>query len=207
MKRNVLLIVFLCIASLVAFAQLEVQYREGDHGDAKNNAIKPQLVILNNGASGVALSSLTVRYYYSKEGKAKENWFIDYAACGNSNVKIAFGNGYLETSFTSAAGTIPARGSSGEVHIRIHKADWSDYNETNDYSYNAAYKKYTDWNKVTLYKDGVLAWGIEPQGSGPSPSSTPNPTPRPTATPVASPTALPPTECPCATPFHQAYHR
>jgi len=46
--------------------------------------------------------------------------------------------------------------------IRFAKSDWSNYNETGDYSFDPTKISFTDWNHVTLYRNGVLVWGTEP---------------------------------------------
>ena len=68
----------------------------------------------------------------------------------------------MEISFTSAAGSIAAGGQSGDIQIRIAKSDWSNFNEADDYSFDGTKSAFADWNKVTLYQGGTLAWGIEP---------------------------------------------
>jgi hypothetical protein len=69
---------------------------------------------------------------------------------------------YLEISFTSGAGTLAPGANSGDIQNRFSKSDWSNYNETNDYSYNATMTNYAAWTKVTAYYQGSLVWGTEP---------------------------------------------
>jgi hypothetical protein len=69
----------------------------------------------------------------------------------------------LEVQFNAGAGMLAAGGASGDIQTRIHKTDWSNFNEANDYSFNSLQTAYADWNKVTLYRNGVLVWGTEPQ--------------------------------------------
>lgn len=38
----------------------------------------------------------------------------------------------------------------------------TNYDETDDYSFNGAHNTYRLWDKVTVYCDGNLIWGIEP---------------------------------------------
>jgi hypothetical protein len=76
---------------------------------------------------------------------------------------------------------------SGEIVARINKADWSNYNEIGDYSYEAARTTYAAWTRVTLYRNGQLIWGVEPGGAAPSPTATQPPAPLPTATRTATP--------------------
>lgn len=65
--------------------------------------------------------------------------------------------GYFETGFTT--GTI-APGSSVELQIRVAKDDWSNYNQTNDYSFRDTGNSYAAWSYVTAYVDDVLSWGM-----------------------------------------------
>lgn len=69
----------------------------------------------------------------------------------------------MEISFTDGAGTIQPGGESGEIQPRIHAANWSNFDETNDYSYGATQTAFADWDHGTVYQQGKLVWGIEPQ--------------------------------------------
>ena len=69
---------------------------------------------------------------------------------------------YLEVSFTAGAGSIAAGQSSGEIQTRNHKSDWTNFNESNDYSFDPTKTAYTDWTKVVLLRNGVVVWGIAP---------------------------------------------
>ena len=64
------------------------------------------------------------------------------------------------TGFTEAAGSI-APGEYAQVQLRIYKADWSNYIQTNDYSFGT-HSSFIDWNKITLYFNEVKVWGLEP---------------------------------------------
>jgi len=46
--------------------------------------------------------------------------------------------------------------------VRIHAGDWSQNDQTNDYSFNASAFDYQQWDHLTLYIDNKLAWGREP---------------------------------------------
>ncbi|MNY40735.1 Beta-mannanase/endoglucanase A precursor [compost metagenome] len=69
---------------------------------------------------------------------------------------------YVEISFSPAAGSLAPGANTGEIQLRINKTDWSNYNETGDYSYDPAKTAYTDWSRVPLYLNGVLVWGLQP---------------------------------------------
>ncbi|MNZ61854.1 Endoglucanase 5 precursor [compost metagenome] len=153
----------------VATGNLVLQYRAGDT-NATDNQIKPYFNIKNNGTTAVDLSGLKIRYYFTKDSSQALNGVIDWAQVGNSNIQVVFGDysggenadSYVELSFSSSAGSIAAGGQSGDIQLRIYKADWSNFSESNDYSYDSTKTSYTDWSKVTLYQNDTLVWGIAP---------------------------------------------
>lgn len=148
---------------------LSLQYECGDT-EAGNNKIKPYVVIVNDGSSGVAYSDLTVRYWFTKEGGAAPTFTCDYAAIGKSNVNGSFVNTsgsayYLETSFSSGAGTLSGNDDSGIMKLRINKSDWSNFDENDDYSFDPSVGSLQSYDRITLYHNGSLVWGTEP-GAG-----------------------------------------
>ncbi|WP_281278924.1 cellulose binding domain-containing protein, partial [Paenibacillus kobensis] len=150
---------------------LVVQYKV-NNANANDNMIYATFNIKNTGTSAVSLSGLKLRYYLTKDSSsAGLSFWTDYAQVGTSNVSGAFSaispaktsaDTYLELSFSSAAGSIAAGGQSGDIQIRIAKSDWSNLNESNDYSFDGTKSAFADWNQVTLYQSGTLVWGIEP---------------------------------------------
>ncbi|WP_375143108.1 cellulose binding domain-containing protein [Paenibacillus sp. D2_2] len=142
-------------------SSLVVQYKAGDTNPS-DNQIKPFFNIKNNGTTAVNLSDLKLRYYFSKEGTQSMQSWIDWAAIGAANIQRTFTDTYVELSFTAAAGSIPAGGQTGEIQLRMAKSDWSNFDESNDYSFDPTKTAFADWNKVTLYQNGTLVWGLEP---------------------------------------------
>ncbi|WP_289734455.1 endo-1,4-beta-xylanase [Streptomyces macrolidinus] len=148
----------------------KVQYKNNDTSPT-DNQIKPGLRVVNTGSSSLDLSKVTVRYYFTGDsGATTFTASCDYAAigCGNITQKIvalsspkAGADHYLELGFTSAAGSLAANANTGDLQIRINKTDWSNFSETDDYSY-ATNTSYADTTKVTAYVNGTLAGGIEP---------------------------------------------
>lgn len=149
-------------------AGLTVQYKAAN-ANATDSTISPHFNIINNGSTPVDLSTLTLRYYFTKDGGPSLNSWVDWAAIGASNVQRTFGaasgtnaDTYVELSFSSGAGTIAAGGQSGEIQLRITKTDWSSFNESNDYSFDPTKTAFADWNKVALFQNGTLVWGTTP---------------------------------------------
>ncbi|MNZ84311.1 Beta-mannanase/endoglucanase A precursor [compost metagenome] len=69
---------------------------------------------------------------------------------------------YLEISFGAGAGSLAPGANTGDIQARINKNDWTNFNETNDFSYDAAKTEYANWDHVPLYLNGGLVWGLEP---------------------------------------------
>jgi len=149
---------------------LVAQYKL-NNANATDNMIYATFNIKNTGTTAVNLSGVKLRYYLTKDGNANLSFWCDYAQVGTSAVSGTFAtispaktgaDTYLEISFSSAAGSIAAGGQSGDIQIRIAQSDWSNFNEANDYSFDGTKSAFADWNKVTLYQSGTLAWGVEP---------------------------------------------
>jgi hypothetical protein len=67
----------------------------------------------------------------------------------------------VEVGFKTSAGSLAA-GQSIEIQTRVAKSDWTNYTQTNDYSFNPSSTGFVDWNTVTAYQSGMQVWGVEP---------------------------------------------
>ncbi|WP_410768773.1 glycosyl hydrolase [Fontibacillus sp. BL9] len=137
---------------------------------ASTNGISPKFKIVNSGDSAIQLSDVKLRYYYTIDGENAQSFWCDWASIGNANVignlvkldtPVAGADYVLEMGFTSSAGTLNP-GQSAEIQARFSKTDWSNYNQTNDYSFKASSSQFVDNEQVTGYLSGQLVWGIEP---------------------------------------------
>ena len=155
----------------VETGELSVQYRVGDRNPL-DNQINPNFKIMNQGNQPVDLGNLTLRYWFTADNAPGFNLFIDYAEMGNANIlgkvvavtpAVEGADHYIEISFQPDAGVLAANGDTGSIQTRLHKADWSSFNENNDYSYKETQTTFSDWSKVTLYRNGQLVWGVEPE--------------------------------------------
>ena len=148
--------------------------------------ITPRLRLLNNTSLDIPLSQLTVRYWYTLGPYHTQTFLCDYATLvGCSNLTGTFNtipttspnwtslsDTYLEVGFPASAGNLPA-GAQIDTYLRVLKTDLSSYNELNDYSYDDPTKPdMTRWNRITVYQNGVLVWGVEPNSASTLPSAT-----------------------------------
>jgi hypothetical protein len=143
---------------------LHVQYRTF-FATPVSNQIGPQFKIVNTGKAPVNLTDLSIRYYFKFDGSQKLNIWCDWATIGCDNLRAQFvpagpGQFYLQNSFIS--GVISPGGDSGEFQNRFAKDDWSNFDQSHDYSFDPSHISYSDWDHVTLYLNGVLVWGREP---------------------------------------------
>ncbi len=156
-------------SSIVVTGNVKVQMFEGNLS-ATTNGIMPRIKLYNTGTTSINLSDVKLRYYFTIDGEKAQNFWCDWSSAGTGNVTGTFvklseaktgADYYLEIGFTSAAGTLAA-GQSIEVQARFSKTDWTNYTQTNDYSFNATDNSYADWTKITGYLAGSLVWGVEP---------------------------------------------
>ncbi|MFX3649115.1 MAG: X2-like carbohydrate binding domain-containing protein [Paenibacillus sp.] len=137
---------------------------------ATGSSISPKFKLTNTGTTALDLSDVKIRYYYTINGEQPQNFFADWATAGSANVTGTFSainpvrtgaDHVLEIGFMASAGTLNA-GQSTEIHTRISKNNWTNYTQTDDYSFAGSQTSYADWTKVTGYIAGSLQWGIEP---------------------------------------------
>jgi len=166
---NPVLAVTIKDSSVVTTGNIKLQMFNGN-SSATTNGIAPRIKLINTGTTAINLSDVKLRYYYTINGEKDQAFWCDYSTIGSSNVNGAFvkmsspktnADYYLEFSFKSGAGTLNA-GQSIEVQGRFSKVDWSNYSQTDDYSFGDSSSSYADWNKTTVYISNVLVWGVEP---------------------------------------------
>ncbi len=130
--------------------------------------------VTNTGTAAIPLSQLTVSYWYTWEGSAgvTQTWACTYAnsvAGGCGNVTGTFtavtpvrtnADQTFQIGFTTAAGNLAA-GATADLGPGFHKSDFSNFTQTNDYSYNTS-TTFATTTKVTVYYRGGLLYGTEP---------------------------------------------
>lgn len=148
-----------------------------------SNQVAPKFCIMNPTSKTLDLTDVKIRYYYTIDGDEPQTFSCDYTPLGDGNVTGEFvkmdnpttdADYYLEISFK--AGKLEPE-ECFYFSTRFWKTDWSDFDLSNDYSYNEGGGDYEDWSKVTAYVKDKLEWGIEPG------TVIVVPTPTPTAKP------------------------
>ncbi len=154
-----------------ASLSLAVQYRTSSDKN-KISEIRPEFVLVNQGSEAISLNEISLRYWYTGDGDQPQKFWCDYALLGCENLKGTFvkldqphkdADSYLLLTFGSGAGSLKGNSSSDEIKVRLSKEDWSEYQQNNDYSFDASKKNFANWQKVTIYRNGVLIWGTEPE--------------------------------------------
>jgi endo-1,4-beta-xylanase len=113
-----------------------------------------------------------MRYYYTLDGcSPTDQTFVCYfAQIGSSLISGSFvsttgtnADEYLEVSFLAGAGMLAPGANTGQIQASFHSTDYQcNFNQTNDYSFDATKTAFTTWSNVTLYQSGTLVWGTEP---------------------------------------------
>lgn len=182
------------IRAHAATPALSVQYKTGTAASAYE--AEPWLELTNTSTTPIALSAVTVRYYFSADNAASYTFACAWAVVSCSNVTgtvVALANPtatadhYLQLSFASGAGTLAPGANTGDLQLRLYRSDWQNVNQANDYSFNGADTAYAPNPAITAYDNGTLVWGTEPAGTG-GPTPTPTPSGSGTGTPTPTPT-------------------
>jgi hypothetical protein len=151
---------------------LKVQYAIANQDKPIGTWIRPHLNVVNTGTENIPLSQLTIRYWYTVEAPQPQTWACDYSTtvpCADFTVTFsavvparAGASDAFDVGFLGAAGTLAAGGQTQGFGIRVGKTDFSNYSQSDDYSYAPNLSQLTDDPKITLYRNGVLVWGTEP---------------------------------------------
>ncbi|WP_295121133.1 DUF6055 domain-containing protein [uncultured Chitinophaga sp.] len=136
-----------------------------------SNSLSPYIKLDNTGNTAIGYSRISVRYWFTADGTANLNYYLDYAKLGNyvtgKFVKLANAlpgaDSYLELRFTKPD-SLYALTSTGNIQHRIAKGNWSAFNTANDHSFLAG-SAFAENVKVTAYVDGILVYGIEPDSA------------------------------------------
>lgn len=155
-------------ATLAAGVQagLKVQVKTGT--SAKSQMIVPEIEIYNVSDAPINLGDVKARYYFTIDGE-KPLSIGFWSTVNKPYVQTRFvkmpipsaqADYYLEIGFAPEAGVLQPNAKAG-VYTWINKSDWSSFDQTDDYSFNASANS-TENAKAPGYRSGTLVWGQEP---------------------------------------------
>jgi hypothetical protein len=150
---------------------LELQYAARDTS-VESQHLSFNVQIRNTSDETIALSDLTIRYWFTADvTKVDLRSMCDFASTAGGCAKVTrtFGTAsdthadhYLEIDFLTDAGSLARNATSGDVQIRIFNGDEYDLmTQTDDYSFGTT-TTFMPSEQITVYHEGVLAWGTEP---------------------------------------------
>ena len=136
---------------------------------ATTNKITPRFKIVNTGTVPVNLEKVKVRYFYTLDSEAKQQFecsggSIPSSAVTGSIVEMKAitpqADFCLEIGFNNNAGSLEPK-QEAEVHAVI-ASQGPAYRQDNDFSFNSKLDSLADWEAVSGYIDDKLCWGSEP---------------------------------------------
>jgi len=156
---------------------LSVQCFNGNRG-ASTSSIGVNIKVVNTGNQTIDLTTLNLRYYFTKDANLAQQVTIDYADGNPSGtfiemtklisptvVPLATAKSTADTALSLGfkAGTpLLKPGGSFQIQARLNRSDWSGYLQTNDYSFNPSASSFVEWKKVTATSGTQLLWGLVP---------------------------------------------
>lgn len=138
------------------------------------DTVLPTINIVNDSSAAVPLSQLTIRYYFTQDVSPLQSiYFYCDASKLPSGCRDITGvarslpspktnaDSYLQIGFRK--GTLKAHSQTSGILVDFTREDEGNFNQYNDYSFVNRGPQFTDWQKITLYRNGKLIWGVEPQ--------------------------------------------
>ena len=126
-------------------------YSYNENRDVSTNTLSPRFQLKNTSDHEIELYLVSFRYYYTPESDVEQNFWCDYADINGGTyraitdfVTAEFHSGvesYMEISFAENIGML-LPGETATLQVRITNADWSNYDQSNDSSFNADSNSY-----------------------------------------------------------------
>ncbi len=144
---------------------------------ASATSISSILQVVNVGPETVPVSELTLRYYYTSEVVVPTTITIwwSHIQTGGGNITLnpsfdavelvpatATADSYVEFSFDAGAPSI-APDQSALISWKIQATSGThNYDQSNDYSFDASKSVAAPWDRVVLLRNGSVIWGLVP---------------------------------------------
>jgi hypothetical protein len=154
---------------------IKIEYLANNTSTA-TNTLAPRIKITNIGTMPIDLEALTIRYWYTRETNVTQNAHCDWAglvsgdsttslnnvttSCIAMSTPASLANYYMEIGFSSQR-YLPV-GAYVILYNRIWNQNWTNYTQTNDYSYDPAFTSFGENTKITAYMGEELFFGVEP---------------------------------------------
>lgn len=144
---------------------LSVKLGSSDLSSAQN--LNVSLEITNTSSKAISISSLEIKYYFTKDGSADLAMTCDHTAIQNGDAYVPLSA--VSGSFSSASGNnadtlltikssdnaVLEAGGVWKIQARVNKSDWSMFNPANDFSALSA-------ENIAIYSNGSLIFGKTP---------------------------------------------
>ncbi len=147
-----------------AVGTVQVNYRDVDPLPMTNQ-LMPEIEVVNTGKTPIDLATVTVRYWFTADGNSALKYTCYYAAAGCGTITGTFvktgGHDADTYLLLQLSGTLAPGASTGMIQQRINHANFSNMDQTNDYSYGPSMMTQA-WTHITAYANGKLIWGQEP---------------------------------------------
>ncbi|WP_437593313.1 cellulose binding domain-containing protein [Sorangium sp. So ce1000] len=166
---------------LAGAADFTVQYSNYDAAAPNDTIIEAGVKIRNNTAASIPLSSIVIRYWFTKDSATTVTPACWWWSPGCSRITLTTGtvsypgaNRYVQIGFTSAAGSLAAGATTQPIDLGIE----FDTNvvETDDYSYGSQ-TTFSNFSRITVHDAGSAPTGGLRSGTPPSGSVSPPPAP------------------------------
>ena len=143
-----------CVAAAVTKEKYSVEYTDKNTNES-SNSISGTIKIKNTSDEALDLSKIKLYYFYTSDTSTHENFICDYAGLASGENKTANVKGdiikgkkdpdgknsdVLQLGFSDNSGSLKA-GEEITVSYRVHRDDWSNYNQANDYSFKNGFVK------------------------------------------------------------------
>jgi len=180
----------------VATGTLRVRYHTSNPAEMSSDS-KPEFIIANTGATPVRFEDLELIYWFQDDPGQTYTFQCDWAQIGCEKVQgefeaLAEGGYALRVRFQPGLAELPAGQESGEIKLRFNRVDYSEFRQSDDYSFSAS-NEYVEWEQVGLYLDGKLVWGRAPGSPAVnSPVVTGTTAPESPSSTAPAPTGTPP---------------
>ncbi|WP_437767287.1 cellulose binding domain-containing protein [Sorangium sp. So ce764] len=167
--------------SFAGTTDFTVQYSNYDAAAPNDTIVEAGIKIRNNTAASIPLSSIVIRYWFTKNGATTVTPACWWWSPGCSRITLTTGtvsstgaDRYVQIGFTSAAGSLAAGATTQPIDLGIE----FDTNvvETDDYSYGNQ-TTFSNFSRITVHDAGSAPTGGLRSGTPPSGSVSPPPAP------------------------------